>query len=293
MQPLRDGLAGAHRRREAARHELLERLQAGQPLFAQVSHPRVHQFGVGAAGAEAELARRERALDLRGEPRQLVQQRLVLPVLARDALGQPGERVLDRHHARREPARDRQRQQRQRAVGLDLEQPLHHAPGLVARERGVEEQEARAAVGVQPEVGVGLADAVAERGADHRVAAEVHRQRGGVARRLGRGQQRGVRGDDRLAGQRAQPALGQLRGGVARERRGGVGARCDPRVARELAVPLPFQAQRAERQAQVGGLRVGRRQPVGLGQPREVGALRVALAGLDQHRDVGEARGCR
>ena len=49
--------------------------------------------------------------------------------------------------------RDRKREQRHHPVGLDLEQPLQHTPGLARHEMPVKHQEAYVPILLNPKVG--------------------------------------------------------------------------------------------------------------------------------------------
>ena len=109
-----------------------------------------------------------------------MQQVLVVALPLRQAVGQRGQLALDGQHARRLAPRDRQRQQRQQAVGLDLDQALQRAPGLARRQAAVEHQPAREAIVVEAEVGEHRAGAFGNARAGHAVAAEMFGQRGGI-----------------------------------------------------------------------------------------------------------------
>ncbi len=103
-----------------------------------------------------------------------MQQRLIGAFVARDAVGERRQGLFDGHDARRLAARDGQGQQGHHAVGLDLEQALHQAPGRARlKPATTQHQEAREAVGVDAEIGVDLGIAIGGLGAHHQVVLEV------------------------------------------------------------------------------------------------------------------------
>ena len=253
----RGGLAGLHRRREPPGHELVDRLQALHPVLAQVGDAAPHDVVVGARGAKAALVGGDEVLDLRGKPRQLLQElRLVGAALLGDVGDDRGEPPFLAGEGGHRRARRGQREQRHHAVGLDLEEALQHAPGAAARQRAIEHDEAAEAVVVDAEVGQHRSGAVADLRADEVVAREQRRVIAGVGRSRAAAHQLGVPGEHELARQRRRPALGQRgeRGGG--KRRGIVPWRVHG-VGRELGVPLPADAAGAELGAEVA--RIGRR----------------------------------
>ena len=88
-----------------------------------------------------------------------------------DAVGERGQCAFDLHDAGRLPPGNGQRQQRQHAVGLDLEQALQHAATLAFGQALVDDQQACAAV-VQLKVRVDLGGAVGDARADDDLAFE-------------------------------------------------------------------------------------------------------------------------
>ena len=74
-------------------------------------------------------------------------------------------------------ARHREGRERHHAVGLDLEQALHHAAGLTQAHLAVEHEEAREAVLADAEVGVGPASPFGHRAADTVSAVGLERVR--------------------------------------------------------------------------------------------------------------------
>lgn len=192
---------------------------------------------------------------------------------------------LDGRDARAHGARERERQHGEHAIRLDLEQALHHATRLLRREVAIEEQEALEAIGVHAEVGEREAATATDLGADHDVAAEggLHEGRIGLA---GRGEERGMRGEERRARDLFEPTGGKRSDGRLAERRGACALR-EERVARELAVPLPLAAKRGQVGAEVSRVGGRRREPEVLAQAPEVGELVVALLG---RHDDGEVR---
>ena len=263
-----------------------------QPPLAQLGDARAHEVVVRAARAEAELRRDQRALDVGREARQLGQQRLVRTVVARDLAGQPRQCALDARDPRAFRARDGQREERQHPVRLDLEQPLQHAARLPRCQAAVDDDEARPAVVVDAEVRERESCAVADLPADDDVAIEVRGEPVRVGRPVRPAHQLRVRGDDRPSRDRGQPAVGQEALGRLAERLR-ARARHEERVARELGVPLPLDADRADAIAEVGGTGTGRRHAVRAAQRGQVFAFAVAVGGVDQDRDVGGPLRCR
>ena len=294
MQPLAHRLARGHRGTETPRHELVDRLQPGDAALTQFCNAGGDQVRVGTTGPEAELAGRQPALDLGRQAGQFVQKGLVAVMVrlaAGDAVGQAGQGTLDGQDARRLAARDRQGEQRHHAVGLDLEQALQHAAGLVGGEAAVQQQHARKAVLAGAEIRAGDARAVGHFGARDGVAVEPCREvgRGRTRRRL-HALHAGMQGRHRGARDARQPARREL--GC---RGGGEGLGLSPAgvdaVARELAMALPLQAQaRSQRDAELGGARRGRLQAVLLAQAAQVLQFALALRAVDQH---GHMRGPR
>ncbi len=91
------------------------------------------------------------------------------------AVGDAGQRVLDRLDPRRQRLRLRQAEQRQRAIGLDLQQPLRERAGARRTQALVEHQDADEAVGIGAEIG----------GDDGAVAVDLrHGEAGGVEQTL-------------------------------------------------------------------------------------------------------------
>lgn len=76
-------------RAKAPLHELLNRQQARQALFAQVLNALVHQLKVGLAGRKARMGGGIFALHLPRQPRQVIQQRrLGIAIRLADGIGQ-------------------------------------------------------------------------------------------------------------------------------------------------------------------------------------------------------------
>jgi hypothetical protein len=203
----------------------------------------------------------------------------------RDLRGERGERALDRHDLRRMGARHRQREQRHHAIGLDLEEPLQHPSRLEGDEMPIEDQEAHEAVAVDPEIGerdacggapdLGADDIAVEMRFDVVTVGRLERELGELC----------ARRDDRLSGDRGEPALGKRSGGKLAEPFTAL-ARREECVAGELGMALPFDTHGSERRTEVR--RIGRRRrhaelPAQLG---EVKNFALALIPVERHREI-------
>ena len=209
-QSLRHRGAGGHRQREAAGHELVHRLDARQAALAQLRKfrdARAHQIVAGATRPEAQLARGERALDCGGEPRQLAEHFLVGAVVAPDVLGQRRERTFHGEDPRRQPAGDRQREERHHPGRINLDQALQQAARLARRATSVQHQEPRIAVGVQVGIGMGDPGTVADLAAHGHVAIEMLEDRCRFRHLAAGGNKRGV-GDSVRPGIAASQSAG-------------------------------------------------------------------------------------
>jgi hypothetical protein len=79
---------------ETPRHELLQGLQPGGTSLAKLLDTAADQIGIGTTGTKAELAGRQPALDLGGQPGQLLKKGFVagsVMLARRDAVGQRRE----------------------------------------------------------------------------------------------------------------------------------------------------------------------------------------------------------
>ena len=162
-------IAGA----QAPLGELAEGLQALDALLAQLRDPALDELVVGHGGAEAVVGLGLAPADLRLEPRQPVeQQRLVRLARPDQRRRQLGQLALVAGELRRQSSRHRQGQERHHAVSVDLEQPLHHAPGLAPRQAVVEDEQTAEAVAMDAEVGQRRRDPAADRGPDQAVTGE-------------------------------------------------------------------------------------------------------------------------
>ena len=268
-QALRHPRRGRDRRAQAARHELLDGLDAGQAPLAQLGDARADELVVGARGAEAGLARRELALDLGREARELVQQLLVVAAAARHVVGEL-RRASARSRRSRAPGRARSAARAARASGTPRSRTAAAACGPPApagsagpsrrsassRPRGCGSRCRRRRCPRRPR----RRPACCRRSARRRTTAS-----GGSS---GAGTSSACAATIVSPGIVREPAVGQQRRRGRRERLAVGNPGRDERVARELAVPLPLEAQLAERRREV------RRAPPRAARPRTRGRAR-------------------
>ncbi|MNX56792.1 hypothetical protein D3C86_875950 [compost metagenome] len=122
--------------------------------FRQRPDAFAHDAVIGAAGAETIEAERGIGFEFRRKPGHLRQQRIGL--VARTvfhALGDAGQTILDAADFRRQRLRHRQAQHGERAVGLDIQQPLHQRAAAVIGEAPVDHQYLRQPVAILAEIG--------------------------------------------------------------------------------------------------------------------------------------------
>jgi hypothetical protein len=262
LAALVDGAAGPHGRGEASLEELRQRLAAVDGLLLQARRALPHQLRVGAAGGEAVGELRGDVGDGRGHGEQLGEHGLL--VVAGVGVGHGrdggGEPPLQGRQARCHLPRQGQAEQREGAVDLLLQQPLHEPSGAHGAHGAVVHQDSGAAVVVDAEVGPDLRVAVVDEPAAEGVVEEAAQ-----VRRLVAGVDDGqARGGDQLARQLAEPGRVERRGVGAGQRSGAL-ALDEEREAGELVVLL--EAQRVLGEA--GDVQVG----VGLrGRQRGLGA---------------------
>jgi hypothetical protein len=131
--PRRHGLASGHRGLKAPRHESADGGQAAhapRAIRKCACAPVRRRRGRRQSGTGWRPGR----FRLRRPARQFLQQVLRRCPLRARCHRSGGQRLFDGHDARRLPACHRQGQQGHHAVGLDLEQALHQAPGHARRE---------------------------------------------------------------------------------------------------------------------------------------------------------------
>ncbi len=183
--PVLGGGAGAHRRRHAPRQERRPGGETFDLALADGLQAKLHDLVIGAAGAEAEQARRRARFQLAGEIGQFVEQAVIVDQLfgAPHLLGHLGQPLLDAVDRGLQPLRLRQAEQRQRAIGFQLDDALHQRAGALGAEAAVEQQDAHEAGGVGLEIG-----------REQRVAFGIlrHREAGAVEQPVGSGRGLGV-----------------------------------------------------------------------------------------------------
>lgn len=199
----------------------------------------------------------------------------------------------------------RQGQQRQHAIGLDLAQALDQPPGLARPQAAVVQQDAPEAVGVHREVHPHRRGAARDQAAGHVVGLEQVGERVRIAFGRVLGLQLQVHADQQPAGQVFEPVarhLGDDRRGE-RHRRGieaGRSGVLEEGVARELGVPLPLELKRAEIDHHMGVLRARGGRPIGLAQTSHLGPVlgrrglagqQGEMAGALRRRQAGERPG--
>src|SRR5665647_2500180 len=133
--PLLGGGAGAHRWRHAPRQERRPGRQRTGLALADRGQAQLHDFVIGAAGAEAEQAGRGAGFQLGRQRGQFVEQAVVVDqfVGAPHFVGDFGEPRLDACDRRHQPLRFRQAEQRQGAIGLPFDDALHQRAGALVR----------------------------------------------------------------------------------------------------------------------------------------------------------------
>ena len=152
--PFLDRAASAHGRRDAALQEAGPGVVARHDLLGERVQPFLDDAVIGAAGAESVEAGRCVGLELGGELGQFGEQRLAVALFGRaHPAGQLGQSVLDAAQTRRQRLRQRQAEHAQRAVGLDLDQPLGERAGAGGRHAEVEDEDLGQPVAILPEVG--------------------------------------------------------------------------------------------------------------------------------------------
>ena len=195
--------------------------QVGRPSTLRspmVLQPQLHDLVIGAAGAEAEQARRGAGFQFGGERGQFVEQAVIVDQLvgAPHFLGDFGEPRLDAVDRGRQPLRLGQAEQRQRAIGFQFDDALHQRAGALGPKAAVEHQDAHEAGRVGLEVG-----------GEQRVAFGIfrHRQAGAVEQLLERdlssvvGQQMQIERDQQRPRLRQARHRRRQRGGGGMERR--------------------------------------------------------------------------
>ena len=239
----------------------------------------VHQFEVGGAGGKARVGGRVLAFHLAGQAREAIEQlRLLVAAGHADRLGERGEFFLGDDQQRRRLACRRQSQQGGHAIGVDLQQPLHQPAQAARRQVAGQQHHARAAVGMQREVGVDRAVRVG----DGRTHQRLFMQQRVCEHRCGQlapGQHPHVQRRQAAPRQGGQPVLrhGVHRRGwfVLAEVLGRERAREGPR--HEFGVQLPADAKAGQVEADVRAPRIGQWQVVVAQQCGEVRAARLAL----------------
>ncbi len=259
---------------------------AADRLLGDGREPRADDVVIGAAGAEAERGRGGAGFELGGERGQLVQQ-LAIGAEALGAahrIGDLAELLLDPLHRGRDALGLGQAQERQRAVGLDLQEPLHQRAGAVGLEPAIDHQDADEAVLVRLEVGGDGGGTL-----DHLAA----RQTRAVEPLLGRDPAALV---DQMQIERDQQRPRLRHGGHdVRNRTGrglernGAGRRQLPGIGRELGVVLPAQRGAAECAAVMLGRGRGRHDAVADAEGRQRRALGLRRRGVDQETEMQDA----
>ena len=182
-------------------------------------------------------------------------------------------------------------QQRHHPVGLDLEQALQHAAGLVGRQAAVEQQDPQIAVVSGQKVGAGHTGVVSNLRACDSMPAKHRRQLRCVGHTWVRMLlYRGMQSRDRPPRNARQPAGGQQGCSGAFEglrfRAIGVDA-----VAGKLSVPLPLQAQAGTKgDAEWCGAARRRCNAVLLAKLNQMPKFVLALRTVDQHRHMRRTR---
>ena len=273
--PLRGGGAGAHGRLHAPRQERGPARKSLDPALADDRKPHLHELVIGAAGAETERAGRRARFHLGGKIGQLVKQAVIVDELLGMAhfVGHFGEPRLDAVDRRRQPLRLRQAEQRQRAVGLHLDQPLHQGAGAPAAQSPVDHQDAHEARGIGLEIGgkqrvavrvlrhrqAGAVEQLLERNLlfflRHQMQVERHQHRARLRQRChGRGQRGGRRMERHVALRGQLPGIGGKFGMLL------------PAQDRAAQLDAVLLGAVFERRQPAPGAEIGERRPVALGR---------------------------
>ena len=250
----------------------------------------MHDLVIGAAGAEAEQAGGGAGFQFGGERGQFVEQAVIVDQLvgAAHLLGHFDQALLDAADRGREPLRLGQAEQRQRAVGLDLDDALRQRAGAFGAQAAVDDQDAHEAGGVGLEIG-----------RKQRIALGVlgDRETGAVEQPLDGDLLRLLLHDMQVERHQQRPRLRQCshhareRGGGRVERRLAL-RRQLPAIGGEFGMLLPAQHGAAERDAVVLGALFERIEPAADAEIGERGAIGAGgLAGGIEGKMQDAARG--
>ena len=253
---------------------------------------RPHQLVIGCRGGEAVAGVRFPASDLRSDLGEPVQQDRLVPLfIARQRRGDLRQLVFAFPEERRELLGHGQREQGQDAVGVDLKQPLDHAPCLPRRHAAVPDQKPAEAVAMNAEIGQRGRCTAGNRRPDQRVACEQSRTDVVIILLLiGIADQVDMGRDDQLARKVGQPLLRHVQ-----DRRLGEGLR---RLTRrnegepvELRMALPLDAERPDIEPVMVGAWFRGGDLEMLQKIAELLPVRIPRPLVGKHRQIGQPLG--